>query len=117
VLLRRSMSRGSAIEPHLPLVESREQHRSVVDRPDAGVDLLEADELTAQSLAGEDAAVLPAHHSVVLDLVVSASSVRWPLRGGYTSCVAGNNIRRPPPRSYQSYIFCVLRVPEGTSDP
>src|SRR5688572_5457369 len=58
----------SAIEPHLTLVETGEQHWSVVHRPDPVVDLLESDVFTAQRLAREDATVLPAHHPVVLDL-------------------------------------------------
>ena len=56
------------MELHLPFIEAREQHRSVVHRPDSVVDLIEADVFTGQRLARENATVLPTLHSVGLDL-------------------------------------------------
>jgi hypothetical protein len=59
---------ASAIELHLPLVEAREQHWSVIQRPDAVVDLLETDPFVRERFAREDPTILPKQHPVVSDL-------------------------------------------------
>jgi len=70
--MRRASSDGGrhwiSHRTYLPLVESREQYWSVIQRPDAVVDLLEPYPFPGERFAREDATILPKHHSVVSDL-------------------------------------------------
>ena len=59
--------RPSTVEAMIRFIEASDEHRAEIDGPDTVVNLLEAESLAAERMAGEDEVFLPLDHPVVGD--------------------------------------------------